>query len=133
MAGYEHSFLRDGQCAGPGAPLTALLPGFPSAQHIAYIDGEVRQEGNSGPREANSPVIASSGNTTNFAPMPWAWRRSSTIRRVATARESDRFNGPSCAEAIFSFLIRWRASDLGLIRCNGAVMATVGWEGLAFF
>src|SRR3972149_8609064 len=45
-------------------------------------------------------VNASSGNTTNFAPMPWASRSSYTSRVVAAVRVSDRCSGPNCAAAI---------------------------------
>src|SRR5881396_1767808 len=44
-------------------------------------------------------VKASSGKTTNFAPIACASRRRLTSRLVAAARVSARLSGPSCAAA----------------------------------
>src|SRR6185436_2040101 len=49
-------------------------------------------------------VKASSGKTTNFAPMPWASLSRFVNRPTATARESSRFSGPSWAAAILRCL-----------------------------
>src|SRR3990170_452427 len=49
-------------------------------------------------------VSASSGNTTNFAPMACASRSSVVILATATLRESALWSGPSWAAAIFRYL-----------------------------